>query len=340
MLYYLTNSIALAQISDFKGINFQHADKVAELNKGANLHNLPGLVFNLTHNLNTDVEKFRAIHTWVCNNIKGDNKQHNLVSRKLKKFKNDSLSFLKWNSNYKAIAFKTLLKHKKTMCTGYAYLIKEMCFLANIESVIINGYSRSSESNVKALEQVNHSWNAVKLDQKWYLCDATWSSGYINEYGLFVKEYNDGYFLADPKRFGQNHFPSNPKWKLNTSITNQSFISAPLVYCDAFKYDLSPVLPKLMEVSIPKKTDLSFKIKTPISLKENNLALVYYVGNREINLDIYNIKQLNDSISFDYNFKSKGTFDVHLKVNNSIVTTYTINVMSKPKMSYITETIK
>ena len=51
LLYYLTNSIALAQISDFKGINFQHADKVAELNKGANLHNLPGLVFNLTHNI-------------------------------------------------------------------------------------------------------------------------------------------------------------------------------------------------------------------------------------------------------------------------------------------------
>ena len=125
-----------AQVSDFKSVNFFKADNMAKLNKGRGLDNFPILVHELTKNLDTEVEKFRAIYTWICTNIKGDSRQDNIVFRKRKKYRNDSIEYIKWNGQYQKTAFKKLLKHQKTMCTGYAYLVKELCFLADIECEI------------------------------------------------------------------------------------------------------------------------------------------------------------------------------------------------------------
>ena len=196
--FFIINS-SIAQISDFKDIDFNAADNVAKLHSGADLNNLPLLAHNLTIDLPSDVEKFRAIYTWVCNNIDGDPKQDNEVIEKREEFKNDSVALLKWNNSFKKIAFNKLFKQKKTMCTGYAYLIKELSFLADIECEIVDGYGRTTSTNADQLELTNHSWNAVKLNDKWYLVDATWSSGYFDDYNVFINEYNDGYFLTDPR---------------------------------------------------------------------------------------------------------------------------------------------
>lgn len=216
-----------AQKSDFSTIDFTRADERAQLFGGKSLENLSVLVHELTSRLDTDVEKFRAIYKWVCGNITSDIRQGDLVIRKRKKYKNDTDGFLEWNNQFKKTAFKKLLRDQKTMCTGYAYLIKDMCFLANIEAEIINGFGRTVESNVTSLEIVNHSWNAIKLNNKWYLCDATWSSGYILNETLYVEDYNDGYFLADPLIFGNSHIPSDTKWFLNDVLVKTDFI-APL----------------------------------------------------------------------------------------------------------------
>ena len=111
--------ICKAQVSDFEMIDFSKAETIAKLNYGRSISNLPLLTYDLTHKLATDAEKFRAIYIWVCNNISGDIKQNNIVTRKRKKYSNDNSKYLKWNEEFKKKAFKTLLKNKKTMCTGY-----------------------------------------------------------------------------------------------------------------------------------------------------------------------------------------------------------------------------
>ena len=83
----LSLNIGLAQVSDFKTIDFTRADNRAKLQEGHALGNLPILAYRLTHDLSTEVEKFRAIYTWVCTNIKGDSNQHDKVSRKRRKYK-------------------------------------------------------------------------------------------------------------------------------------------------------------------------------------------------------------------------------------------------------------
>ncbi len=318
--------MSYAQIADFKHIDFTKADNIAKLNEGADLQNLPLLSYKLTSKLTTKVEKFRAIYTWVCTNISSDINQHNKVSYKRKKLKNDSIAFVKWNNEYKKKAFKKLLKYNKTMCTGYAYLIKELAFLADIECKIIDGYGRTVNSNIDTLETPNHSWNAVKLNNKWYLCDATWSSGYLNENSIFIKDYNDGYFLTNPILFAKNHYPLHQKWLLNKETTSTTFTDAPLVYGEAFKYKIISLTPSKMNVEVQKNEEVAFKFKSLKNIPINKLALVIFLGSNEKKFNIYNIKNEKGILTFKNKFKRKGFYDVHLKIGDDIVATYTVEV--------------
>lgn len=324
-VFILYNNLQ-AQISDFKSIDFTRADNIAKLHHGARLDNLPLLAYKLTNRLPTEVEKFRAIYVWVCHNIKGDHSMTRKISNQRKKLKNNSNAWVQWNNDYKNTVFKKLRKHKKTMCTGYAYLVKELCYLANIECNIVDGYGRTVDANIHELEIANHSWNVVKLDEKWYLCDATWSSGYTVEGNVFVQDYNDGYFLTDPILFGKNHFPLDQKWLLDNNMTSKKFVSEPLVYGETFEQEILPIYPTKMNLSIPKNDEIKFRFKTTKNLLDKNISLVYYSGNSEKKLKIYNIQKENNVISFSYKSKHRGIYDTHLKVNGDIVMTYTLRI--------------
>lgn len=212
------------------------------------------------------------------------------------------------------------------MCTGYAYLIKELCYLANIECVIVDGYGRTVNSNINQLEIPNHSWNTIKLNNKWYLCDATWSSGYLDDERGFIKNYNDGYFLTDPILFGKNHYPLKQKWLLNDTLTVTKFVNAPLVYGEAFEYKIKLLTPQLMNMLIKKEEEIYFSFHSTKNIAIKEVSIVYYIGVKEKHINIYNIKKKNGLISFNYKFKHKGIYDVHLKIKNDIVATYTVKV--------------
>lgn len=329
-LFIITFSIvsfSVAQVSDFNTVDFTRADNIAKLNEGEDLDNLPVLAHKLTANLKTDIEKFRAIYLWVCQNIKGDTTQDSKVFKYKRKLAHDTVAYLKWNNEFKVKAFKKLLKRKKTMCTGYAYLIKELCFLADIECVIVDGYGRSVSANVEALDFANHSWNAVKLNNKWYLCDATWSSGFsINT--NFIKDYNDGYFLTDPILFAKNHFPLNKKWFLNDSLANTKFTPQAIVYGETFKHKIIPTHPKTLNVTTKKDEALHFSFKTLASTSQDDIELIHFIGLKEHAFKIENFQINDNNISFSNSFKHKGNYDVHLKIDNSIVATYTVSVIN------------
>ena len=83
--------ISSAQSQDFESIDFKKADQLALQNRGAKLDDMPELVYNLTNNLETDVERFRAIYLWVCTNVKNDYGLYAKNKRKRNRFKDDSL---------------------------------------------------------------------------------------------------------------------------------------------------------------------------------------------------------------------------------------------------------
>ncbi len=212
-----------AQQSDFNDIDFTKAERIARQYKGEDLTNLPLLAHRLTGQLATDAERFRAIYYWVSHNIRGEYDMMEKNNRARRKLKDDPKALQQWNQQFKKKVFKKLLKDKETLCTGYAYLIQELSRLAGIESEIIHGYDLTNGTKPIKMNIPNHSWNAVRLNNKWYLCDATWSAGYTDmSTFLFEYEFDNSFFLMEPKRFSKTHQPVDEKWTLLTTTPEKT----------------------------------------------------------------------------------------------------------------------
>lgn len=203
-----------AQRADFKEINFAKAESIADRYQGEGLTHIPALVYNLTSQLDNDTARFRAIYYWVTHNIAGNYDLMTQNERSRKKLKNDPEALDFWNRQFTKEVFTVLLEDKETICTGYAYLIKVLSNMAGIPCEIVHGFGTYSRQKSNP-EMPNHSWNAVQLNGKWYLCDATWSAGYtdISTY-LFEFDYDNSYFLQAPAEFLKNHQPLDEKWTL------------------------------------------------------------------------------------------------------------------------------
>ncbi|WP_346882224.1 transglutaminase domain-containing protein [uncultured Algibacter sp.] len=319
-----------AQSSDFKHINFKKADSIASTHYNSRLTNLPLLAFKLTKDLDTKVEKFRAIHTWVCQNIESDYAFAEKTIRKRKKYKNNQDAFSVWNARVKASVFKRLLNDKKTICSGYAYLLKHLSTLADIECEIVNGYSKTVNTNIGKIDIPNHSWNAVRLNNSWYLVDATLASGiFLVENHIFLKNYNNGYFLADPELFSKSHYPLDHKWLLlDNNLTLTDFVDAPLIYSSSYKHNVWPVSPKRLETKVSTEKDIIFSFKTLDGIEINDFQLVI---NKGFKLEKVKPNIIDEAgyIMFKYRFSKKGNYDVHLKIKDDIVASFTVHVAKK-----------
>lgn len=329
LLFFLFVFKLQAQLSDFNHINFQKADSIALSYKHESLNNLPLLSYKLTANLNTDAERFRAIYRWVCNNIANDYPLYLKNKRKREKFKNDNQELNTWNDQIKSKIFKTLLKRKKTICTGYAYLVKTLSNLANINCEIVHGYGKTSLTPSHSLNMPNHSWNAVLLNNKWYLCDPTWASGIPNpETNIFMFQYNDGYFLTSPEMFALNHFPINTKWLLtkDNTPTFNLFLETPIVYASAYNTLLSHIAPKKMYNEVSKNELIHFKYQLLNISNTKDINLVIDNGHKNYTESPKTITLKNNMLTFNYFFKKKGFYDVHFYIKNELISTYTFKV--------------
>ncbi|HWA33665.1 MAG TPA: transglutaminase domain-containing protein, partial [Cyclobacteriaceae bacterium] len=210
--------------------DFAKADSIALQYPNHSLADLDLLASRLTASLHSDEEKFRAIYKWVCDNISYDRGTYLENKRMRSKLANAALD--QWNARTTLKMFRELIRHHRTVCTGYAWLVKELAARAGLTCMVVDGYGRNASSNIGGKGIPNHSWNAVRLNDKWYLCDATWSAGAFDaSTGAFLPRFDDAYFLADPLLFIQNHYPLDPRWTLlKESPSLQWFLEAPLVY--------------------------------------------------------------------------------------------------------------
>ena len=192
------------QTDDFAGTDFAKADSIAKRYIAHSLYDLKGLADNLTVSLTTEPEKFRAIYKWVCSNIEVD---FDLVEEnryKRNRYSGDKLK--RWNEQFNREVFRTLVDERKTVCTGYAYLVRELAYHAGLRCEIVYGYAKPGGVIACDSRPVNHSWNRVYLNGKAYDCDPTWSSGlFCLQTRKFVARYNDQYFLPDPAFFTTEH---------------------------------------------------------------------------------------------------------------------------------------
>lgn len=334
LIFLITLSrILFAQKNDFEKIDFRKADSVAAKYKGESLKNIPLLSYKLTSSLLSNVEKFRAIYVWVSNNIESDYYNSNLNKKMRQKLYDEKVKLDAWNKSFQIKSFQKLIKQHKTVCTGYAYLVRQLANLADIDCKIINGYGRTVDCNIGKKSIPNHSWNAVNLNNKWYLCDATWSSGYFKiPENKFIFDYNNGYFLTDPELFAKNHYPEDTTWILiNDKPKFSEFLIAPLVYNHAFKYDIIPIEPKEMNAQIFKNDTIALKFRIKDSTLATNLMIELIPGQNSSVVKPFVSYTSKNHIELKYKFQITGYFDITIKYDDMNIVTYSIQVKKEKK---------
>ena len=327
-LWLVTLGMLHAQQTDFDQADFQRADSVAALYQGEDLKNLPLLSYKLSSPLTSQVEQFRAIYTWVSTNIESDHNYYLKNKKKRKQLQNDSLGLSNWNKQFRIKVFDRLLNEQRTVCTGYAYLVRELAALAGINCKIIDGYGRTVTANIGESSVPNHSWNAVQLNGKWYLCDATFSSGsYHYSENMFIPDYQDGYFLAEPELFAKSHYPLDTAWILMDEKPDfKSFLEAPLIYKYAFKHQLIPVEPQAMNLELAKHEQLRFLFKAPESLNTDALKLVFVSGTQISTFKPDVGRTQEGLLEISYRLGRTGKFDVHLQFGEEDIVSYVLRV--------------
>jgi hypothetical protein len=303
---------------------FDKADSIAASYRRHSLQNLPLLAHKLTNTLSDDKQKFRAIYRWVCENVDNDVTMFRKNQLNREKFANDPKRLNEWNKKVTVNLFKTLVQKQKTVCTGYAYLIRELALHAGIKSVIVDGYGRTAVSNIGGKAIPNHSWNAVLLSDKWYLCDATWSAGVVdgNTYS-YIKRYDDAHFLPTPEMFALKHYPLDTTWLMMKNRPSLDFfIDAPIAYSNAFKYGMRPASPQTFHVHTKAGSKISFTFEGMENslIKKIELALEGF-----LTVEVTTTKD-KDGLHFDYSFNRKGKYTTHILFNGEAVFSYDVVV--------------
>ncbi|HMG90063.1 MAG TPA: hypothetical protein VK589_08380 [Chryseolinea sp.] len=319
-------TVLYGQLSDFVATDFEKADSIAELYPQYPLKDLKVLSDKLTGPLVSDVEKFRSIFKWVCLNIENDYTLYLENKNRREKLTGNELAT--WEKKFSRHVFDILVKGHRTICTGYAYLIKELAFHAGLNCKIIDGYGRSAQANIGGSGIVNHSWNVVQLAGKWYPCDGTWSSGAIDgPRQTFVKKFDDAYFLSDPALFTRSHYPLDTIWMLlDHKPTLESFLNGPIVYIGTFRYGVEPLSPYSFRIEASRGANISFQFVT--DQKDKFQQVEFYIEASKT-YDPFVIMSSNDNktvYSIDHTFSSRGKRAVHIVLDGSHVLTYEVNV--------------
>jgi transglutaminase/protease-like cytokinesis protein 3 len=121
-----------------------------------------------------------------------------------------------------------IYEERKVTCKGYAEILWDLCDWADIESEIVTGFAKGYRYQNDITQNINHYWNVVCINKKWYIIDLTWASGYIEvKDGIpsFTKEIRSEYIFAKPKMMINTHFPLDKKWQLvNKEVSFSDFI--------------------------------------------------------------------------------------------------------------------
>lgn len=298
---------------------FSDIDKYAKSVPSNYSNNIYTLTEYLIKPAKSDIERVRAIWIWITDNISYDVDGY-------------------FSGNISTYDAQNTFQKRKGVCSGYASLFKQMCDIAKIRCEIVTGYAKGygHDISTNTLPDSNHAWNAIYIGNRWYLLDSTWGAGAVNSYRLFVKEYEEFYFCADPAKLIYTHFPDDPKWQLlDKPIDSMTFINLLLVWPQFFKLNLKAYSHPFGKIETDKK-DFNISFITPI----NNVVIEGYLYPK------YNRSQKTKCTSFVlqegnmYNWRtyvdlnSKGEYYIDLFGGLNTGFSYTLHIVARYYIVY------
>lgn len=161
-------------------------------------------------------------------------------------------------SNWPAQDAEHVFESRTGVCEGYARLMVALGKASGVSIAYIAGSVRNAhyrvaegdETTMKAaLEGYGHAWNAVMLDGKWQLIDATWDdpSGAAPS-GSHVRST---YLFTPPELFVYDHLPDDPNWQLLPApLSTGDFVREPMMDPDMGRYGIGLLDPTRAQVSV------------------------------------------------------------------------------------------
>ena len=125
-----------------------------------------------------DYKNIKMVHDYLVNNIEYD----------------ETLSKKNIYNIYGA------LSNNLSVCEGYAKAFKYIMDGMNIPTIIVIGEGVNSTG-----EREKHSWNYVKLNDKWYALDVTWDDPIVRGGGVLSEKAKYRYFLKGKNTFDKDH---------------------------------------------------------------------------------------------------------------------------------------
>ena len=278
---------------------------------------LEDIVKYINVNQPSEIEKARMIYVWLAENIKYNDEGYN-------------------KSQPGSNTTNDVLKTHVAVCEGYANVFKDLGEALGLEIVKVvgcaKGYSYEPGVYDNIEEASNHAWNAIKIDGKWMIYDATWGtgSGTTNRKGklVSVKEFTDDWFYLDPKISIYSHFPAQSSDQyLDQPISFLRFEELPKLCPSEFKTSWLNVDEVLLMAQSTKPLDFaeyypSLKkgtIKAPITrtikkgkpylfeIKSDEITGVYLVTPDE---EWIPFSLINNMFTYTLNTKNSGEYSV------------------------------
>ena len=275
--------------------------------------NVATIADTITRKFSNKKDKARAIFFWIANNISLDAKA------------------MRSNDNKKTDPVAVIQTRKATPL-GFAMLIQEMCSMASIRCLVVDGYIKNfpEEINNKP-DEINHSWNVIQLGQspeQWYYIDAAKASGFLDKkMTVFTKRFTSEYFFADKTLFNLDHYSDNSAWQLGGEQKSlREFYALPVIGNAAYSFGLRKPTPLTGYMKVKTKTPVKFNFSYNNANPITSISLIINEGNKQLKPEPMNFTDNGGLVSFNYTFKKEDAYPVRILANGNEILIYNVEV--------------
>ncbi|HEX8394553.1 MAG TPA: transglutaminase domain-containing protein, partial [Longimicrobium sp.] len=203
--------------------DYRLADSVA-LAAPSTAASVQEIAARVTAGLQTDRDKARAIYRWITHNIEYD-----------------AAAFY---GSRLAVPVQTppaVLRRKRAVCDGFAFLYMAMAHAAGLEAGVVEGFAKAATGDPRnPVSRQRHAWNVVRIDGAWQPVDASWGAGDVVGRG-FVRRFRDFYFFPDPEKFIYSHMAADPVLQgLEHPVSVSEFDRMPTLQRDFWELGFTP----------------------------------------------------------------------------------------------------
>ena len=168
---------------------------------------LPKLVDFLLQGASDDLQRVKRIHDWIVDRIAYDSQA--------------------WATRVipdQDVA--PVLSRRSAVCDGFANLLSAMALEAGLEVATVHGKAKGA-SFTSSGALADHSWNAVRAGQRWYLVDTTRDAGYTVS-GAFKRQYSTRFLFLAPAAFIHSNLPDHSPYQLlHRPLSLEQFVDQP-----------------------------------------------------------------------------------------------------------------